>query len=756
MSPRNLDRIPRSGGRATPKSGDVSRRTFIKASVAVGGGLLLSFDLRSVVAQSGSDAPVEASTLNAYIRIAPSGLTTIVGKKPEIGQGIKTSLPMIIAEELDVAWKDVRTEMARLDANAYGAQSAGGSRATLQNYDPLRRVGAAARQMLVTAAAQSWRVPPDQCITEAGFVYHKASGKKLSYGQLAEAAAHVPPPDLKTVALKDPKDFKIIGQPIGGVDSPLVIAGKPIFGIDITVPGMRYAVYQKCPVFGGKFVSGNLDEVAKMPGIRKVFPVQNGRVVHMQSLYEGVAIVADRWHQANKALQKLDLEWDEGKGATHSTVGFIAQASELAREPAATSVKKEGDVDAALKSAAKVVAAMYSYPFIQHAPLEPMNTTAFWKGNKVEIWSPTQAPSLARTAVSKQFGIPEEAVTVHITRSGGAFGRRLSCDFVLEAVAISKEIGEPVKLVWNRQQDMQHGIYRPAGFHNFTAGLDAEGKIVAFRDHFVTFGENGEPSDSADLTPMEFPANFVPNLDLSYSVMESVIPTGALRAPESNALAFVFQSFIDELAHTAGQDPLQFRLDLLGAARPPEIVQTDNFGPQPGFSNGRMSAVLKEVGAKSGWGKKTLPKGTGMGVAFYYSHLGYFAEVVQARVSVAGDVKVDKVWVVGDCGSQIINPSGAINQVQGAAIDGLSAALFQQITFAKGRVEQTNFQDYPLLRMNQAPQVEVHFLKTEFPPTGLGEPALPPVVPALANAIFAATGKRVRALPISSADLKTA
>jgi isoquinoline 1-oxidoreductase beta subunit len=741
---------------ATKKQGDLSRRAFLKAGATAGGGLLLSMRMPVVMAQGGSGAPVGESVLNAYVRIDSTGITTIMAKTPEIGQGVKTSLPMIIAEELDVDWQDVRIETARLDANAYGPQGAGGSRATLINYDPLRRVGAAARQMLVTAAAQQWHVPADQCTTAAGVVHHESSGRKLTYGRLAQAAAAVAPPTPSAVRLKDPKDFKIIGQPIGGVDSPLVLAGRPIFGIDVSVPGMRHAVYQKCPVFGGKFVSGNLDEVASMPGVRRVFAVQDGRVAHMQSLYEGVAIVADRWHQANKALAKLEVRWDEGVGASHGSAGFAAQAAALAGRAPATSVRQEGDVDGALKGAAKVLQARYAYPFIQHATLEPMNTTAYWKDGSVEIWSPTQTPSLARKAVSTQFGIPEAAVTVHIMRSGGAFGRRLSCEFVLEAVAISKEIGEPVKLVWNRRQDTQHGIYRPAGFHNFTAGLDAQGRIVAFRDHFITFGANGEPSDSADLSANEFPSGFVPNLDLGYSVMNSVIPTGAMRAPESNALAFVFQSFIDELAHAAGKDPLQFRLDLLGVARQPKMVQTDNFGPQLGFSNGRMSAVLKEVGARSGWGEKTLPAGTGLGVAFYYSHLGYFAEVVQARVSVTGDVKVDKVWIVGDCGSQIINPSGAINQVQGAAIDGLSAALFQQISFVNGRVQQSNFNDYRLLRMHEAPAVDVHFLKTDFPPTGLGEPALPPVVPALVNAIFAAVGKRIRSLPIVTAGLHAA
>ncbi|MEP7248095.1 MAG: molybdopterin cofactor-binding domain-containing protein [Gammaproteobacteria bacterium] len=753
MSPLDLELSPRS--EAAPKSdGAVSRRAFLTVSAAVGGGLLLDLSVRGLARAAGeSSAPEAESALNAYIRIAPDGICTIVSKNPEVGQGIKTMLPMLIAEELDVDWKDVRTEMARLDPAAYGLQLAGGSFSTPFNWDPLRRVGAAGRQMLVTAAAQTWGVPASECETSASVVLHKPSGKQLTYGQLADEAAKVRPPDLKTVALKDPKDFRIIGTSINGVDSPLVVTGKPLFGIDVSVPGLRYAVYQKCPVFGGKFVSANLEEVQAMPGVRKVFAVKGG--TDLVGLLDGVAIVADKWWQASKALEKLQVKWDEGATASESSEKYAANAAALSKNPASHTVKKEGDVDKALAGAAKVVESAYYYPFITHAQLEPQNTTAHFKNGKMEIWSPTQLPAAGRTLVAKTLGLPEESITVHITRIGGGFGRRLSSDFMVEAAAIAKEIGEPVKLLWNRKQDMQHGVFRPAGFHYFKGGVDAQGKLVAFRDHFVTFGVGEKPANSADLSENEFPASFVPNLDIGFSTMPFGIPTGPLRAPQSNALSFVYQSFIDELAHAAGKDPYQFRLDVLGEARPPVMLQT-RFGPSMGFSNGRMSAVLKLVAEKSGWGKRTFPKGTGQGIAFYFSHQGYFAEVVQATVSNAGDVKVDKIWIVGDVGKHIINPTGALNQVQGAALDGVAEALAQAITIDKGRVAQTNFHDFQLLRMNQAPQVEVHFLPSENSPTGLGEPALPPVVPALCNAIFAATGKRVRSLPINLADLKTA
>jgi isoquinoline 1-oxidoreductase beta subunit len=390
--------------------------------------------------------------------------------------------------------------------------------------------------------------------------------------------------------------------------------------------------------------------------------------------------------------------------------------------------------------------------------MEPMNATAHYHDGKMEIWAPTQLPQTGQGLIAKALGIAPQDVIINVTRSGGGFGRRLGGDYMVEAAALAKHTGQPVKLLWNRRQDMQHDYYRPAGYHYFKAGIDANGKLTAFTDHFVTFTSDGEKaSSSADLGPTEFPARFVENLEYAVSMMPLGVPTGPLRAPQSNALAFAFQSFLDEVAHAAGKDPLQYQIDLYGPARklPNPPGPAGRFIPMPGFDTGRAVGVLELVRDKSGWGKRTLPKGTGMGVAFYYSHLGYFAEVVQATVSSEGTVKVDKVWVAGDCGSQIVNPAGALNQVQGAALDGIGAALGQAITIDRGRVVQTNFHEFKLLRMNQAPPVEVHFNITPNAVTGLGEPALPPVVPALCNAIFAACGKRVRKLPIDTNDLKS-
>jgi isoquinoline 1-oxidoreductase beta subunit len=727
-----------------------SRRSFLKISAVAGGGFMLRAMLPSIAKADGVAEP-----LNAFIRIAPDGVVTIMSKNPEIGQGIKTMLPMVIAEELDVDWKHVRIEQAPLNAALYGQQFAGGSMATPLNYDPLRRVGAAGRQMLMTAAAQSWNVSPAECRTEAGVVHHDSSGRSLGYGALASKAVKVPVPDLGSVTLKDPKTFRIIGRPMPGVDNAKVVSGQKLFGIDVTVPGMLHAVFQKCPVFGGKIVRANVDAIKALPGVHDAFIIHGNGGGDPQGLADGVAIVAKSWWVANRAREKLDITWNEGPTAAQSTEGFADGAARLAKGAPASYLRRDGDAADALKNAAHVVEAAYAYPFLSHIDLEPQNCTAHFRDGKVVFWAPTQNPGPGAKLVATTLGIAESDITVNMTRVGGGFGRRLRNDFMAEAAWISKQVGAPVKLLWNRQDDMQHDFYRPAGFHFFKAGLDDTGGLVAFTDHFVTFGHGSKLADSAMMDANEFPALLVPHLEYGQSVMELGVPTGPMRAPRSNALAFAFQSFVDELADRAGHDPVAFRLTLLGD---PKVLINSTGKPNAlrDFNTGRMRDVLLKVAEVSGWADRhSLPKGTGKGVAFYFSHLGYFAEVVQASVSAAGDVTLNHVWIVGDVGSQIINPSGAENQVQGAALDGLGAALGQAITIDRGRVVQANFDTVKPLRTNQVPPVDVHFLKTEYPPTGLGEPALPPVIPALCNAIFAATGKRVRSLPIDTDVLKT-
>jgi isoquinoline 1-oxidoreductase beta subunit len=741
-----------------PDSMALDRRTLFRTALLAGGGLAIEaampgalFGQAPTGTGSAGAAPL-APSLNAYVTIHPDGKVTIIGKNPEIGQGIKTMLPMIIADELDVDWEQVTVVQADADAAKYGVQFAGGSFATPMNWTPMRQVGAAARTMIVSAAATKWNVPADSLTTRSGRVMHAASKRSIGYGELASAAAAVPPPELDKVKLKDPADYHIIGKPHGGVDSPRIVKGEPIFGMDTRLPGMLYASFERSPVFNAKLKTADIGAAKAKPGVKHVFPI-TGLSDPAEGVVEGVAILATNWWLANQARSALNATWDDAEGRKESTAGYATQAAALLDgKPQSEIHRGSPEVEEKIGKAAKRVAATYHYPFLAHAPMEPQNCTALFKDGKLEFWAPTQMPAAGRTLVAKHLGLKEDDLTIHITRMGGGFGRRLLNDYMVQAGAIAKQVpGTPVKLVWDRTQDVQHDFYRPAGWHRFEAGIDASGKLVAFSDHFVTFINGGKPVRAADMGEAQFPATVLKDTLFNQSGMATNMPTGWLRAPSSNALAWVFQSFLDEVAHAAGKDLPTLTLELLGEPRQLAGGKSP-MGPTPGFHTGRARAVVEKVLANSDWKAKPAD-GHAKGFAFYFSHLGYFAQVTEVSVSAQDEINVAKIWSVGDVGRQIINPSGADNQVHGAIIEGIGQAIGGlEITLADGRVEQENLESYTLPRIGLTPVIHTEFLLSDNAPSGLGEPALPPVLPAITNAVFAATGKRLRKLPLKLSE----
>ena len=646
---------------------------------------------------------------------------------------------MVVAEELDARWKDVTVVQSVIDADRYGRQGAGGSRSIPTTWTALRQAGAAARQMLVAAAAARWEVDPAECETRDSLVIHTATGRQFNYLELAGEAADLPVPELADLQLKDPSQFRLLGKRIGGVDNTLIVTGEPLFGIDKRLPDLAYATYVRCPASGGVVKSANLDVVRAQPGVIDAFVLEgNGNPAELRS---GVAVIAEDTFSAFKARDVLDVVWDKTHAAKDSWSTAREQALGLRDSEGPEVIVDNGSVDEALAASAKTVSGFYEYAFVSHAQLEPQNTTAWWHDGRMELWAPTQSPPRAQQTVATVLGIDAGNVVLHQMRAGGGFGRRGFNDPVVEAAAIAQRASRPVKLTWMREDDMAHDFYRAAGFHSLTGAVDDEGKISAWRNHFISFTADGEtPVFGGNITGSIDPGPFITNYRITQTLLPWQTPCGWWRAPRSNVVAFAHQCFLHELSTAAGRDHVEFLLELLGEPRWLEE------GNAHALHTGRAAGVIRLAAEKAGWGR-ALPEGHGLGIAFYFSHAGHIAEAAEVSVGANRFVEVHRVTAAVDVGP-IVNLSGAEGQVQGSVVDGLSAMLAQEMTFEDGAAQQTNFHQYPLLRMPRTPAVEVHFIQSDFPPTGLGEPALPPLAPAVANAIFAATGERVRRMPL--------
>ncbi len=723
-----------------------TRRGLLKLGSIAGGGLALGFYLPASAKSTPSNAAQNAAQLiNAFVQIRSDNQVIIGAQNPEIGQGVKTSMPMIVAEELDADWQTVKVVQTAIDKSLFGRQVAGGSRSIASRWEALRNAGASARAQLVAAAADRWQVAAAECRTESGRVIHASSGRALSYGQLAEEAAQKPL--VENVSFKKVSDFSLLGQRIGGVDNKDIVTGEPLFGIDQRVEGMRYAVYAKCPAAGGIVKSANLADVKKLPGVIDAFVLKgNGKP---EELMSGVAIVANSTWAAFSARKHLKIEWDESKACQDSWQVFQEQARDIALY-GATAVKKAkasskalytaGEVDQALSDSTKELESYYSYSFVSHAQLEPQNCTASYSNGKCELWAPTQAPQGAVGSVAKILSLQESDITLHQTRIGGGFGRRLLNDYCCEAAAISQHAGVPIKLQWSREDDMAHDFYRVGGFHSLRGGIDAQGQLSAWHNHFISFTSDGErASRGGHMFANEFPVTKLDNAGIQQTLLPLDLPAGWWRAPGACSIAFATQSFIHELAVEAGIDHRDF---LLG------LIEAEDIGSEKSpFDSQRAATVIRQVCKNAHWGESR-NDGRTQGLAFYYSHAGYFAHVAEISVSDAKQVRLHKMSVVGDVGP-IVNLSGAENQVEGSVVDGFSTMMGLAVSFEEGRVQQQNYHHYPLLRMNKAPTVDIQFIQSDNPPTGLGEPALPPVAPAVGNALFTATGQRVREMPFS-------
>ena len=729
------------------------RRAFLKTGSSVGAGLVIGLHLPAFATQDPAEHQEKKTPnpLNAWVHITPDNRVTLILEKSEMGQGIMTALPMILAEELSVDWKNVVIEQAPTNPDVYN-HGTGGSGSIASCWLPMRRAGAAAREMLIAAAAARWNVNPNTCVAQDGGVLHGSRKNFLTYGELASDAAKQPIPNLNTVPLKNPDNFRIVGHEMPRWEGAAKTNGTAKFGIDSRVEGMQFAVVARCPIFGGKLKSFDAAKAKAVAGVREVFaiePVGEGAFTA-----GGVAIVADNSWSAMQGRKALQVEWEPGPHANESSETLREQFLANAAKPG-KAIRNDGDADAAVRAAAKRVDATYEFPFAAHATMEPMNCTVQIRPDSAEAWVPTQAPQWAQDVIAGVSKLPKDKITVHTTLMGGGFGRRYMGDFVMEAAQISKSTGKPVMVLWTREDDMQHDFYRPASYHKFSGAIDEKGELVAWK-HFQSstsidamWNPKGKetPENSEFATAIFIPYR-APNYRVEYTLAESGVPRAWWRSVEHSSSGFVVECFADELAAAAGADPLEFRLRTIGSDRKiPDFNDPKQGKP---LDTARLKAVLKLVAEKAKWGSP-LPTGVARGVAGYYSFESYTAAVAEVSVE-NGAVKVQRLFYAVDCGRPV-NPDGIRAQVEGAAIYGLSATLHDAITIKGGRVVQSNFNDYQMPRIADTPKVEIFIVDSKEAPTGIGEPGLPVVAASVCNAIYALTKKRIRRLPIRKEDL---
>ena len=743
-------------------SSNVTRRNFLKTSAGAGAGLVLPFHLsakRFAHATSGSSASNSFSP-SAWLELSTTGDVKIWCGKSEMGQGVFTALPMIVAEELSCDWRRVQVVQADLDEK-FGDQLTGGSGSVRTSYDSLRKAGAAARELLLGAASVRWNVARSECHAENGFIVHTATQRKLTYEQLLDAASALQPQ--ANPGLKIPSEFVLVGKPTRRTDTKLKITGAAKFGLDTRLPGMLIASVERSPVYGGTPLGFNADEVKSAPHVRDVFELESAHLTHQfgetsgpgsrNYSCAGVAVVADSTWAAMQARKLLKVEWNEPPSASESTVSIRERMHHNASEPG-TVIRSDGDFDKAYAAAAKKIEAVYELPFLAHATMEPGNCTAHFHDGSCELWAPTQIPGAAAESVASALGIPRERVKVHVTFIGGGFGRRLIQDYAVEAALISRDAGAPVQVVWSREDDLRHDFYRPAACHILQAGLDEQGRLSSWRHRgsspsIETFynGTGISPGAAAQVDSLDFPALFIPNFRLEFSAAECGMPLGYWRSVDASGNQFVLSSFFDEAAQAAGRDAVEFLLAAFGPARKIPVGNGET------LDVGRRRKVVELAAEKSAW-HKSLTAGRGRGIAVAFGWGSYVAQVAEVTWDAKnGNLRIDRVVCAVDCGTAI-NPLGVQAQMEGAINFGLAQALKSAVTISAGRVEQSNFNDYEVLRLSDAPPViEVHIVPSSERPGGCGEVGVPAAAPAVANATFAATGKRIRRLPIRAADL---